>query len=125
MNQIQYFLMVTKPKGRRIRFMLIESIVRKTLGLKRHKVKKVEEKDGHLMIFLTPDKRFKLICSHCGSKGSGYDTLKERQWKHVPMWGIPVVLVYSPRRVHCARCGAKVEAIPWTRGKSPLSVPLS
>jgi len=125
MNQIQYFLMVTKPKGRRIRFMLIESIIRKTLGLKRHKVKNVEEQDGHLMVFLTPDKRFKLICSHCGSKGSGYDTLKERQWKHVPMWGIPVVLVYAPRRVHCARCGARVEAIPWTRGKSPLSVPLS
>jgi hypothetical protein len=38
--------MVTKPKGRRIRFMLIESIVRKTLGLKRHKVKKVEDKQG-------------------------------------------------------------------------------
>lgn len=125
MNQIQYFLMVTKPKGRGIRFMLIESIVRKTLGLKRHCVKNVKEKDGHLMVYLSPDKRFKLICSHCGSKGPGYDTLKERKWKHVPLWGIPVLLVYSPRRVSCAKCGAKVEAIPWTQGKSPISLPLS
>ena len=105
--------------------MLIKSIVRNTLGLKRHCVKHVKEKDGNLMVYLAPDKRFKLICSHCGAKGSGYDTLKERQWKHVPFWGIPVVLLYSPRRVNCAMCGAKVEAIPWTQGKSPLSLPLS
>jgi transposase len=105
--------------------MLIESIVRKTLGLKRHCVKKVKEKDGHLMVFLTPDKRFKPICSHCGSKGPGYDTLKVRRWKHVPLWGIPVILVYAPRRVECANCGVKVEAIPWSQGKSPLSLPLS
>ena len=75
--------------------MLIESIVRKTLGLKRHCVKNIKEKDGHLIVYLKPDKRFKLICSHCGSKGPGYDTLKERMWKHVPLWGIPVVLVCS------------------------------
>ena len=102
--------------------MLIKSIVRKTLGLKRHCVKEVKEKDGNLMVLLRPDKRFKSICSHCGCKGSGYDSLKQRQWKHVPFWGIPVIFVYSPRRVDCAQCGAKVEAIPWTQGKSPLSV---
>lgn len=105
--------------------MLIKSIIRKTLGLKRHCVKHVKEKDGNLMAYLAPDKRFKLICSHCGAKGSGYDTLKERQWKHVPFRGIPVILVYSPRRVACATCSAKGEAIPRTQGKSPLSLPLS
>lgn len=105
--------------------MLIESIVRKTLGLKRHRVKEVKEEDGSLSVHLVPDGRFKVICSVCESKGPGYDTLRERQWKHVPLWGIPVVLVYAPRRVHCARCGIKVESIPGTKGKSPLSVPLS
>lgn len=104
--------------------MLIESIVRSTRGLKRHCVKEVKEKDGYLMVSVVPDKRFKLICSHCGCKGAGYDTLKERQWKHVPLWGIPVFLVYAPRRVNCANCGARVEAIPWAQGKSPLSLPL-
>ena len=105
--------------------MLIESIVRKTLGLKKHCVKSVKEKDGCLMVFLAPDKRYKLVCSQCGARGPGYDTLKERTWKHVPLWGIPVLLFYSPRRVNCASCGTKVEAIPWTNGKSPLSTPLS
>ena len=67
--------------------MLIESIVRKTLGLKKHCVKSVKEKDGCLMVFLAPDKRYKLVCSQCGARGPGYDTLKERTWKHVPLWG--------------------------------------
>jgi len=88
-------------------------------------VKEVKEEDGSLSVHLVPDGRFKVICSVCESKGPGYDTLRERQWKHVPLWGIPVVLVYAPRRVHCARCGIKVESIPGTKGKSPLSVPLS
>jgi transposase len=124
MNKIHYFLMVTTPKGRRMIFMLIESITRKTLGLKQHCVKKVQEVGDQLLVYLSPDKRHKAICSHCGKKGRCYDTLNERRWKHVPLWGIPVVLIYKPRRVDCARCGIKVEFIPWTQGKSPICVPL-
>ncbi len=105
--------------------MLVESIVRKTLGLKRHCVKKVTEEHGEIVVYLFPDRRCKVVCSSCGSQGPGYDTLKERRWKHVPLWGIPVTLVYAPRRIECSNCGIKVEAIPWTQGKSPLSLPLS
>jgi len=105
--------------------MLVESIVRKTLGLKAHCVKKVAEQHGEMVVYLVPDKRFKVVCSSCGRQGPGYDVLNERRWKHVPLWGIPVTLVYSPRRVECSTCGVKVEAIPWTQGKSPLSLPLS
>jgi transposase len=105
--------------------MLVESIVRKTLGLKRHCVKKVVEEHSEIVVYLFPDRRCKVVCSSCGSKGPGYDTLKERHWTHIPLWGIPVTLVYSPRRIECSNCGIKVEAIPWTQGKSPLSLPLS
>jgi transposase len=105
--------------------MLVESIVRKTLGLKRHSVKKVTGEQDEIVVYLVPDRRCKVVCSSCGRQGPGYDTLKERHWKHVPLWGIPVILVYSPRRVECNNCGIKVEAIPWTQGKSPLSLPLS
>ena len=105
--------------------MLVESIVRKTLGLKRHCVKKVTEEYGEIVVYLVPDKRCKVVCSCCGRRGPGYDTLKERRWKHVPFWGIPVSLVYAPRRVECSTCGVRVEAMPWTQGKSPLSLPLS
>jgi len=105
--------------------MLVESIVRKTLGLKAHCVKKVTEEHGEMVVYLLPDRRYKVVCSSCGRQGPGYDTLKERRWKHVPLWGIPVTLVYSPRRVECSTCGVRVEAMPWTQGKSPLSLPLS
>ena len=68
--------------------MLIESIVRKTLGINRHRVEKVAQEDGRLVVYLTPDKRFQLLCSACGLKGPGYDTLPQRRWQHVPLWGI-------------------------------------
>lgn len=105
--------------------MLIESIIRKTLGLKRHCVKQVIEERDHLTAYLCPDSRYKLICSICYCQAPGYDTLKERRWKHVPLWGIPMILVYAPRRVQCHTCGVKVESIPWTQGKSPLTFSLS
>lgn len=105
--------------------MLVESIVRRTLGLKAHCVKKVTEERGEMVVYLVPNKRCKVVCSSCGKKGPGYDTLKERRWRHVPFWGIPVTLVYSPRRVECWNCGIRVEAMPWTQGKSSLSVHLS
>lgn len=105
--------------------MLIESIVRKTLGLKGYCVKNIKEEDGQLIIHLEPDKRYKPRCSQCDAKRPGYDTLKERRWNHVPLWGIPIQIVYKPRRVDCETCGIKVESIPWTQGKSPLSVHLS
>jgi len=66
----------------------------------------------------------KLVCSGCGARAPGYDTLKERKWRHVPLWGIPVKLLYGPRRVRCPKCGIKVEQMPWGPSKSPLTVPL-
>ena len=65
--------------------MLVESIVRKTLGLKRHCIKKVTEEHGEIVVYLFPDRRYRVVCSCCGSKGPGYDTLTERRWKHVPL----------------------------------------
>lgn len=105
--------------------MLVESIVRKTLGINRHRVTRVTQEGGTLVAHLTPDKRFRLLCSSCGKKRPGYDTLPERRWQHVPLWGIRVELIYAPHRVECAQCGIKVEALPWSHGKSPVSEPLS
>jgi transposase len=104
--------------------MRIASLIRRTLGLKGHRVKKVSEKNGEIVAELAANKRSRLICSSCGSKMPGYDTLKERTWRHVQVWGIPVMLTYRPRRGRCARCGIVVEAMPWARGKSPLTLPL-
>jgi len=64
--------------------MLIESIVRKTLGLKRHCADRVKKENGQLAVYLSPDKRHKLICSGCHGKAPGYVTLSKRRWRPVP-----------------------------------------
>jgi len=60
-------------------------------------------------------------CSGCGEPGPGYDTLPAREFEYVPLWGIRVYFLYALRRVHCARCGVKVEAVPWGQGKQTLT----
>jgi transposase len=61
------------------------------------------------------------ICSGCGRPGPGYDHLVERRYQFVPMWGLAVFLLYTPRRVQCPRCGVKVEQVPWAEGKHRLT----
>ncbi len=104
--------------------MLVESLVRETLGVKDHKVKSVSGDAAGLTVLMDRKKLRKLTCSCCGSRSWVYDTLAERTWRHVPLWGIPVTIVYSPRRVNCPNCGVKVEQVPWGMGKSRLSLPL-
>ena len=105
--------------------MLLESIIKKTLGLKGHNVKKVERSSvDTLTAYIEPRKGSRPTCSVCKKKAPGYDSLKERVWKHVPLWGIEVNLVYTPRRCSCPCCGVKVEHMPWALGKSRNSLPL-
>lgn len=104
--------------------MHIDSVVRQTLGLKGHRVEKVNPAGGAILVRLAADKRSRPRCSSCGQSRPGYDTLARRTWRHVSLWGIPVRLTYAPRRVVCPTCGIKVEAMPWSRGKSDLSLPL-
>ncbi|MFV0372267.1 MAG: ISL3 family transposase [Azonexus sp.] len=70
-----------------------------------------------LHVNLKPHARSRPVCSQCGCKGPVYDTLKQRAFEFVPMWGIPVFFLYRMRRVKCGRCGVKVEKVPWTDGK--------
>ena len=60
-------------------------------------------------------------CSCCERPGPGYDTLAQRRFEFVPLWGIKVFFLYAPRRVNCARCGVHVEALPWAVGKHRLT----
>ena len=62
-------------------------------------------------------KRSRPVCSVCSRRGPRYDTLSRREFQYVPLWGIPVVFLYSMRRVDCRRCGIRVESVPWAVGK--------
>jgi transposase len=57
------------------------------------------------------------ICSGCGRHRPGYDRLPERSWDYAPLWEIPVLFVYAPRRVNCPDCGIVTEWVPWSQGK--------
>ena len=47
--------------------------------------------------------------------------MEEREWQHVPLWGIEVWFRYAPRRVECPEHGVVVEHLPWNEGKRPLT----
>lgn len=66
--------------------------------------------------------RSKAICSQCQQPASGYDcATKPRAFQYIPLWHIPVILLYCMRRVNCPCCGVKVETVPWAQGKSRRS----
>lgn len=70
---------------------------------------------------LRPRANGRAICSGCGRRSPGYDTLPVRRFEFIPMWGIKVFFVYAPRRVSCRRCGIRVERMPWAAGKHQLT----
>jgi transposase len=64
-------------------------------------------------------------CSRCGRRAPGYDhTAAVRRWQFIGLWGVRVFLRYRPRRVACAHCGVRVEALGWAVGKQPLCTAL-
>ena len=80
--------------------------------------------EKEISIFLDKKRLRKLPCKYCGVRSRVKDRLDMRRWRHVSLWGIDVNIYYQPRRVKCKKCGIKVEDIPWSKGKSPLSLPL-
>ena len=81
------------------------------------------ESDGEsaLLIEILARAHSRPICSGCGRRGPGYDTLEPRLFEFVPLWGIAVFFYYALRRVDCRRCGVTVESVPWAEGKHTLT----
>ena len=79
------------------------------------------ESESVLEIEVSPRANGRPICSGCGKKRPGYDTLAARRFQFVPLWGILVFLVYAMRRVSCPECGVVVERVPWSEGKHALT----
>lgn len=80
-----------------------------------------EEGKERIEIKVRERKKSKGICSVCQKKAGTYDHLDERAFQYVALWGISVVLVYQMRRVNCRDCGVKVEQVPWSAGKTPIT----
>ena len=101
--------------------MRVTSILREALKVKDHRIVTVQSDTEGFQVRLDVKRRRHLPCSRCGRRAPVRDRLPERRWHHLPLWDRAVALVYRPARVACPTCGIKVEAIPWSRGKSRLS----
>jgi transposase len=75
----------------------------------------------HLTVEIVPHRRNRPRCSGCLRRGGHYDTLTVRAFEFVPLWGLRVFFLYLMRRVHCPRCGVRVEAVPWATGKHTVT----
>ena len=78
---------------------------------------------GHkaLEIMIRPKAGNLAICSGCGERRPGYDSLHQRSFEFVPLWGMLFFFLYAPRRVNCPTCGVRVEKLPWAQGKNHLT----
>lgn len=75
-----------------------------------------------LHIKVRPKKGCKGVCSLCLLPGPTYDTLEERRFQFVPLWGIIVYFLYAMRRISCAKCKTVVvERVPWAKGKERVT----
>ena len=74
-----------------------------------------------LEVEIRPRTNSRPLCGGCGRRRPGYDTLPERRFEFIPMWGNKVFFIYAPRRVDCPRCGVRVERMPWVAGKHRLT----
>ena len=101
--------------------MRIKTILNNGLKFKRFYFGKAcfDEKKENIFVKIIARSNSKPLCSACGTPSPGYDTLPERMFEFVPMWGYRVLFLYAMRRVSCPKCErVVVEKVPWSDGKN-------
>lgn len=94
--------------------MLIETFIRKQLGLKAHRVTKVEQTGEQMTISIDRLGTRLLRCGVCRRRCRHVHSIREeRQWRDLSMRKVTLILRYRPRRIDCPRCGIRVEDFPW------------
>ena len=101
--------------------MQIKTVLNRVHKIKGFVYENVRMTDTRIEVRIRPRRGCRPICSGCGRRGPGYDTLGARCFHFVPLWAIAVILVYAMRRVECPRCGVTVEQVPWGDGKRQLT----
>jgi len=80
----------------------MENIVKGTLGIKDHRIVKIDGGLENIVIHIAAITRRHLPCGVCGKRAKRVDRVgTERNFLHVPLWGIAVLLRYRPWRVNC------------------------
>lgn len=103
--------------------MKLKTLFNQTMVLGDHKVKRCYRQGEEIIIELERRRRKKVRCKECGGRGILYGHMQERRWRHVDLWGKRVYVTYQPYRIQCQKCGVHVEAMSWSRGKQPWTIP--
>ena len=101
--------------------MLVKTVLNRVHKVKGFVYEKARFRGDQIEVEIRPRQGSRPICSGCGRRGPGYDTLPRRRFAFVPLWAISVFLVYARRRVDCPHCGVTVEQVPWAEGKHRLT----
>jgi transposase len=101
--------------------MLVKTVLNRVHKVKGFVYEKTRFNGNRIEVELRPRRGSRPICSGCGRRGPGYDTLQPRRFTFVPLWAMAVYLIYAKRRVDCPRCGVTVEQVPWAEGKHQLT----
>jgi transposase len=105
---------------------LVETFLRKQLGLKAHTVTKVEETESFLIVHIDRLGGRLLRCGLCRQRcRKVHSVRKAREWRDLSMRKLPLKLRYRPRRVECPRCGLRVEDFPWAEPWARVTSALS
>ncbi|MFQ5463558.1 MAG: ISL3 family transposase, partial [Phycisphaerae bacterium] len=101
--------------------MLIKTILNCVHPIKGFVYEKVRFGDGEIEVEVRPRQGSRPYCRGCGRRGATYDHQPLRRFCFIPLWGLPVYLLYTMRRVDCRTCGPTIEMVPWAEGKSPMT----
>ena len=75
-------------------------------------------KPGIIEVGLAARRGAKVCCGNCGGAAPGYDQPERvRRWQFISLWTMQIYFLYGRRRVQCARCGVRMERMPWASGK--------
>src|SRR5216683_2718659 len=106
--------------------MLMETFMRKQLGLKAHRVTRVEEAGRYLIVHIDRLGGRLLRCGVCRQRcRKVHSVRKAREWRDLSIRKLPLKLRYRPRRVQCPRCGLRVEDFPWAEPWARATTALS
>ena len=82
-----------------------------------------DEQKRAIIVKIHPRTNSKPLCSCCQTPSPCYDTLPERLFEFIPIWGFFVFFSYAMRRVTCPDCKrVVVEKVPWGDGKNHLTI---
>ena len=106
--------------------MRLETCIRKGLRLKAHRVREVRQEDGILVAEIERIEGRDLTCGACSRRTRRIHSRRpRREWRDLRVRDQTLVLAYSPCRVSCLACGARVEHVPWAHRWQRITKALS